>query len=343
MRFEVSGRVRGLASYVVRSSELGAWCAELTLPAASDLVPGPCVLGGWAGTIRSVRQTGGLAYLDVRAGDDALDRPTTARQWAATLPADAVASLLASEAGTRATAPGQVATWRAFGGTLRDEIARLARWLASGSWYVDEATGVVTVGARSSAALDAPGRLAAEGPHWLAYDLQPDATALPVLVGHAVGSVDRVDRAIYQWTGSGPPTVDLFGPPPSPAIPPGTIVGGTVQDDTEDRASIVLDSGVELADVPLWFLPGVRCSVARGTRVLVCDLGGDPRAPIAFAAPFDSAPASDLGVALRVGDVIMFPIGATPASAVPTPLPIQLGPGITQPGPPGAGTSRIKL
>lgn len=339
MRFETAGRVRLLSSYTVRAVEIGGWAAEAAI-VADDIAPGPCVIGGWRGTIREVRQAGPVAHLDIRAGDDALDAATTARHWAATLPASTVAAALAQEGGTTATAPGQLATWRAHGGTLRDETARLARWLSAGAWRVDEITGGIIIGEREGGAADAPGTLTDAGAVWRAYSLDPSTEALPDVVGRTVDG-HRIERAVFEWTGKGPPAADLFAPGPASSRAPGTVQGGTVEADTEDRATVRLDDGTVLGDVPLWFIPGVRVAVASGTRVLVIDLGGDPRSPVAFAAPFDSAPSSDLGIALRIGDIVMMPFGS---AGTPTPTPLEFAPGVgADYGPPGSGKSRVRL
>jgi hypothetical protein len=337
VKIQIGERTYPVARYLVHASRIGGWTADVEI-AANDVAPGPCVLGGWRGTVRTVNVNGSLAVLDVRAGDDALDAATTSRHWAATMPASTVIGTLAAEAGTTAVAAGSLASWRAYGGTLRAELVRLAQWLAAGSWYVDEASGSVVVGQRAGGALDAPGRYTGAGGVWRAYAVAPEAD-LAVLVGGTVDGV-AVERACYAWTGQGTPVAELYAPEATATRSVGAIMGGTVEAETDSRATIVLDDGTRLGDVPLYFMPGVRAVVPAGCRVLVADLGGDPRAPVAFCAPFDSVPAGDLGQALRVGDVIMFPVSP---NAVPTPQPIELAPSVSGYGPPGSGGSRVLL
>lgn len=337
MRITIGPRGLNVARYAVRASAIGGWSADVEVPSA-DVSPGPCVLGGWRGTVRTVNVRGSLSVLDVRGGDDALDTRTTPRHWASAMPAASVLATLAAEAGTTGSADGTLATWRAMGGTLRQELARLAQWLAAGSWYVDELTGSVVVGQRSAAAVAAPGRLLDAGGVWRAYAVAPDAD-LAVLAGATVDGV-AVARTVHAWTGTGVPVVELYAPDAAARPPAGTIQGGTLQAESGDRATIRLDDGTVLGDVPLWFSAGIRAVVPRGVRVLVADLGGDPRAPIAFCAPFDAVPDAELGQALRVGDVIMMPVGS---AGVPTPTPIALAPQIQGYGAPGTGGSRVKL
>ena len=338
MTIEIGGRVYQCSRYTVRAFELGGWSADVEV-AADDVPAGACVLGGWRGTVRTVTRNGAVARLDVHAGDDALDAATTARHWAAAMPASSVLAALAAEAGTAASGPADVtlATWRAMGGTLRAELARLGRWIAGGAWYVDELTGAVRVERRDASAADAPGRHVGSGAAWRAYEVEPGTLA--VLTGRSVDGV-RVASTVHAWGGSGPPLCELYAPPPVAGMAPGTVQGGTLEAASEDRATIRLDDGTVLGDVPLWFSAGIRATLPSGCRVLVVDMGGDPRAPVAFASPFDAVPSGDLGTALRVGDVIMMPVGS---AATPTPTPIELGPGQSSFGAPGSGCSRVKL
>lgn len=338
MTLEAGGRTYQVSRYTIRAFETGAWSADVEI-GADDVPTGACTIGGWRGTVRTVTRNGAVARLDVHAGDDALDAPTTARHWAAAMPASAVLAALAAEAGTAAEGPADVtlATWRAMGGTLRAEAARLARWISGGAWFVDEITGALRVERRDASAADAPGRHVGSGAAWRAYETEPGA--LSAIAGRTVDGV-RVASTIHAWGGSGPPVTELYAPPPVAGMAPGTVQGGTLEAESGDRATVRLDDGTVLGDVPLWFTAGVRAVLPSGCRVLVVDVGGDPRQPVAFASPFDAVPAGDLGQALRVGDHIMMPTGQPP---VMTPTPIVLAPYVSGFGAPGSGGSRVQL
>lgn len=84
--------------------------------------------------------------------------------------------------------------------------------------------------------------------------------------------------------------------------------------------------------------PGLTVEdIPAGTTCVLAFLDGNAAKP--FILCFDSTGSDDTGTLLRVGDVIMMPVGS---AGTPTPTPIALGPGITEPGPPGTGISRVK-
>lgn len=346
------GRRYAASTYVVRAPAVGAWTAEVTIAADDTVTAGPCEIShgagdAWAGTIRRIHTTGGRMSLDVRAGADGLEATTLARHWAGYTDALEVLRTLAGDAGETAdTSATGLGSWRARGRTLREEVEALARWVGGGGWRYTPA-GALTLGAPTWDETPRPGALLGSGAGWRAYACD----GLPELAGGTVDG-ERVGLATYVHTGQGVPSVDLRAERPARtgAQP---LVGGTVEALTDGRATVRLDDGTVLGDVPLWHVPGVRAVVPPGVRVIVADLGGDPRQPVAFAAPFDGA-ADELrlgdagGRAIREGDWIMMPSGS---AATPTAVRVTLSaPGavgspapLTEPGEPGVGYSRVLL
>lgn len=367
-----SGREYLAASYVMRVPAVGAWTAEAVI-ASGDIATGPCELTdgttSWVGTVRTAHADGGRTTLDIRAGADGLDRSTVATHWANFTDTSQVLSAIAGMAGeTAATDVVPLGSWRTRGRTLREEVAALARWAASDGWrYTID--GALTLGPATWAETAAPGPMTSSGNGWRCYSCD----SLTPLAGATVDG-ERVGLATYVDAGPGTiATVDLRA---ERTIADGTqpLVGGTLESLTGERATIRLDSGEVLGNVPLWFLPGVRAVVPAGVRVIVVDLGGDPRQPIAFCAPFDggadevtieaatkvtiAAPTVDIAAAeatvLRDGDVVMlvdFPNPAVPgappfvtAGILPTSWAmVRLAPPVMiAAGPPGVGYSGAK-
>lgn len=368
-----SGREYLASRYAVRVPAVGEWTAEVTV-ASGDIAAGACEITDGTtsrvGTIRTAHVDGGTTALDIRAGNDGLDRATVARHWANFTDAAQVLATLAADAGETATTTAiPLGSWRSRGRSLREEVKALARWVASDGWRY-RLDGAIELGAPAWADADAPGPLLDAGAGWRSYSCD----ALPELAGATVDG-ERVGLATYVDAGPGSvATVDLRAERLADGATQ-ALVGGTLEALTGERATIRLDSGESLSNVPLWFLPGVRAVVPAGVRVIVVDLGGDPRQPIAFAAPFDGAadevtieaatrvtidaPAVDIAgghaPVLRSGDMVILtdvppPIGPTPGqftTAGITPLGfafITLAPPIVAlpAGPPGAGPSGAK-
>jgi hypothetical protein len=336
-----SGRRYNASAYVVRVPAVGAWCAEVSVGSTEDLVAGACTIehaGGdaWTGTVRRVHTLGARTTLDIRAGADGLDRTTTARHWAGFTDAAEVLRTLATDAGeTVATEAVPLGSWRARGRTLRAELEALARWVSASGWRYTT-SGALEMLAPAWAAASPPGASLASGAGWRAYACE----GLPPLAGATVAG-ERVGLATYAYTGQGVPSVDVRAERPTASYTD-ALVGGKLESESDGRATIRLDSGEVLGDVPLWHVPGVRAVVPAGVRVIVADLGGDPRQPVAFAAPFDGA-ADELrlcdagGRVLREGDLVMLTVNSGP----PVPTPLTFAPTITSAGAPGTGWSKV--
>jgi hypothetical protein len=282
-----SGREYLASRYAVRVPAVGEWTAEVTV-ASGDIATGACeVTDGTTsrvGTIRAAHVDGGTTTLDIRAGADGLDRATVARHWANFTDTQQVLSTLAGDAAETATTTAtSLGSWRSRGRTLREEVRALARWAASDGWRY-RPDGAIELGAAAWVSADAPGPLIDAGAGWRSYSCD----ALPELAGATVDG-ERVGLATY--VDAGPGTVAMVDLRAERLADGAThaLVGGALEDLTGERATIRLDSGEVLSNVPLWFLPGVRAVVPAGVRVIVVDLGGDPRQPIAFCAPFDGA------------------------------------------------------
>lgn len=356
IRVEHSNRSLGPISYAIDVPVYGPWSAIVQVAHVDTLAPGPCTVGGWTGTIRRIRRTGGVSTLEIWAGGDGLNKPTTQTHWAGFTDSAEVARTLAAEAGETVDTPVvALGSWRAKGRALRDEIAALARWVSGGAWRYTPA-GALTLEPPTWAETAAPGKLLSGGGGWTCYA----AESLAELAGATVEG-ERIGLASFWYRPGGVPSVDLRSERLIVREAP-ALEGGTLEALAEGRATIRLDSGLVMGDVPLWFLPGVRAVVPAGVRVILVDLGGDPRQPIAFAAPFDggaeevrieaaslvsiAAPTVELAGAqafvLRSGDIMSIrnPDGSNlsgPLAPLSTaPITLVLHPSVDDPVPPGA-------
>lgn len=327
--------------WLIREPRQGAWTARLTVDSSAELAVGAQIViaDAWAGVIASVTPRGGLAYLAVVGGANALHKQTQAHHYLGGASAASVLADLCGDAGERAgetPAGASLGAWRSRGLPLAAELDRLARAVTAGQWRVAP-DGTVALGQASApeqptVAVTAPG------------DYQKfEAPAIPVL------DVAAHDLAIYQ-RGSKIPTVALFPfIPPRPRFDP-QVVGGKIESQSGAKVGVVLDDGTRLSDVPLFTVPGFEPSGVIGCRCLVLDLADDPTATVALCGVDGSVQELKLGGlngrVLRHGDKISItgltsssgPVSATPAGTV-----IQLDPTVSfAPGEPGVGHSRVK-
>jgi hypothetical protein len=169
-----------------------------------------------------------------------------------------------------------------------------------------------------------------------------EAEGLAPLAGLTVEGV-RVGVVLYSGGTGEQVRASLWPAEPSRlAVRPG-VVGARVLSYSAGRVDVELDGGLVLSGVPLWSAVGLVPEAVEGSRVLVLDLGDDPRATVAVAGAADGE-ASEVGIALegsallsppavatgrpvRFGDTIMMPSGS---AATPTPTIVQ-GPPFPQP------------
>lgn len=359
-----------VASYWLDVPDVGPWFASVRVQSTTP----PVVVGvvtltdetnEWTGYARSVTSDGAVTVLEIIGGMNALQAVTVPRQWAASVPVASVLASLCGDAGeTPATSNGDLASWRARGGSLAQELSRLATWASGGDWRVTPA-GEIEIVARTYPTATAPGKPIGVECGAVRYDC-------PTLAEIAGKTIDgrRIGHALYV-SASDSPYIDTWEPAPRNAAGSRGIVGAKVDAQTDGRVDVTLDDGSQMADIPIWASPGVRAVVTIGARVLVVDLADDPRGGFALSGPWDAgadvltftaatsiavaAPSVNLGAAesyvLRSGDVcsIRNPDGSplTGPLAPLSSLPLTFALHVSQddpvpPGPPGAGHSTVK-
>lgn len=343
---------RNLIHWTLRVPEYGAWRAELEIESA----PTPSVKGAaviildalgneWRGSVRAVTSTGAYESVEVMAGAGALDVATTERFYGRGLDAVSVLADLCADVGESAdpSPAWPLPQWRTRGQWLIDEVDILTRYTTQ-RWR-SLPSGVITLTPAASTS-SAPGDLLAAARSYRDYEC-PD---LPPLTGATIDGW-TVGNALYQG-GRGRPTVTVYESTFRFRLTRVGAIGGTVTAISGQRIDCELDTGVGLSDIPLWSAAGYVPIVRRGARVIVMDLGDDPRSTVALIGTADSEvdsielaqgeselvpslPPFTKGRVLRYGDTIIVPSG--PAA---TPTPQILMPSFP-PGPP-MPLSRVK-
>jgi hypothetical protein len=326
---------------MLRQPREGLWRARIRI-ATNELVEGEEVTlsddagNEWVGVARAAIATGPTSVAELVGGAGQLDALTTERYYAGGVSIASVLSDLCADVGeTPDTAiDGLLAQWRTRGGSLRGELSRLAQFTTGG--YRIVSGGSVSLSVASGEA-DLPGRFIGEASGCRTYE----ASNVPPLAGLDVDGW-TVGVALWERTASQPLRACLWRSEPSRAADPPAVVGGRVTGGSGGRVDVMTDTGVALAGLPLWSVAGVVPEVKTGGRVLVLDIGGDPRATIALAGAVDtkvtridiggesdsSVDLSDLGGrALRYGDTVMMPLGVagtpTPTVLVGPPFPVD--------------------
>lgn len=350
----IAGEERFLSHWVLRVPEQGAWRGELRIESNAALVPvkGDSIvvtdsLGNeWRGSVRAVTTFGAYDSIEFMAGAGQLDATTVERFYGHGLDAAEVLRDLCGDVGETAddSPVHPLPQWRTRGQWLIDEIDQLAQYTTQ-KWRALP-DGRLSLNPSDNAA-DAPG-------DWLdamrtcrVYEC-PD---LPPLTGTTIDGW-RIGDCVYQ-AGEGRPTVTVYESIYRPRPIRAGAVGATVTSVVGARISVDTDSGVGLSDIPLWSVAGFVPTVRIGTRVIIIDLGDDPRSTIAIAGTADSEvdaielaqgesdpmvpslPPFVNGRVIRYGDTIIVPSG--PAA---TPTPQVLMPSFP-PGPP-IPVSRVK-
>lgn len=339
MNITIAGKDYLAEDWTLRESLRGPWRASLLLATEDTLASGQRVLVGsaaWQGTVTSVAVTGGKTRLEIIAGANGLRLATTARQYDTIAYQSILNDICGDVSETAGTIDGSIGAWRTRGAQLETELRRL-----SPDWYI-AADGSVML-ARAPVTKDLPGELIRASGDALLYACDEP---LPLVD-------DTHDTAIF-CRGTGRPYVALF-PRREPLRAEPAIEIGTVDKLTGGRASIQLDSGESLSDIPLFCAAGFVPEGALGVRVLVLDIGGDASHTIAITGvdgQIDSltlARAQDAGPLLRAGDLVNLTgliSGAPGAPVTCTPMGtrIDYDPILKNlpPGAPGVGPSRVE-
>lgn len=328
--------------WTLREPLRGVWRASLLIATDDQVSIGQRVTIGesaWSGTITVAARIGGKVRIEIVGGAHGLRLFTSARQYEAPSFQSILDDLCADAGETAATVDGQIGAWRARGAQLERELTRL-----SPDWYV-RADGAIAL-AREATEAPAPGELLRAVGDALVY-----ACDEPTPLAGATVEGTRVETALFV-RGKGRPHVALY-PYREPMRAEPVIEIGTVDKLEGGRASIALDSGETLSNVPLFCAAGFVPEGARGVRVLVLDVGGDASHTIALTGvdgeidALTLARAADAGPLLRAGDKVMISglISAAPMSPVQSPpgaVTINYDPTLTSEGPPGQGKSRVK-
>lgn len=273
------------------------WTAEVRTLSA-DGTPAneaPAVLtdgaNEWSGTVYGLNVDGpGACSFDFRAGAGRLAAVVPHVYHAGTIKAGAVLSDLCAAAGEVApdTAyESDLPAWRVHGGPLRGELDALARAASSGAWRVLP-DGRVSLAPPAWTEAAAPGPRTSAGASWLEYS----ATALVPFAGTTVDG-RRAGRVSYDLL-DGRLRVILWEHLARPDHYRRTVVGAKVVTQNGNRVDVITDDGVGMTYLPLWLgIPGASVKTTTGTRVLVIDLGGDPRYTFATLAPMGEPAAVD--------------------------------------------------
>ena len=298
-----------IAELMLRQPMTGPWRARIKIPSDS-VVEGESVTlsddsgNEWVGVARGVVPSGPSTIIDVVAGAGALDSLTTEQFYAGGIAIAALLAELCEEVGESAdeTIGDTLAQWRSRGGSLRRELDRLARF-TTGAWRVVPG-GLVSLSVASGEA-DPPGRFIEERSGARSYET---SAATPV-AGLDVNGW-RIGVALWERSAMQPLRATLWRSDPARvAEPPGT-VGARVTGGAGGRVDVVTDTGLAISDLPLWSAVGVEPEPTPGSRVLVLDLAGDPRASIALSGVYDGDVSS---LSLADGDVPLAMAGVVEA------------------------------
>lgn len=329
----------------LRESARGEWRAEVRLlrdamsaPLAGEAATLTDGATSWIGTLGpDVLADGGGYQAELLAGGGALAVATVATYYAGSIDAGSVLADLCAAAGE--AAPESDATilpsWRTHGRALRLELEALAR-IVSGQQWRTLPSGALTFTAPDWTDATAPGVQLDAGHGCARYS----AKLLAPLAGRAVAA-RRIGVAEYTLT-EGRLTAVLWSDLGDPAAQIGKVREGKTTGQNGSRVDVDMLDGTRLGGVPLWLgVPGIAVVVPTGTRILVVDIGDDPRQTVAMLSPGESIDASDLGTALRIGDVLHLPVGS---AGTPAPVPLVFAPGVgIDVGAPGSGKSSVML
>ena len=342
-----------LAELALREPADDEWSLDVAVresPTVTPVIDDVATCGPCTGAVGSVGRDGGKIRMRIVGGAGRLATRVATRYQGG--PSTLVQTLadLATEAGE--TPPTGAAfdlpTWRVHGGSYRVETRRLASVLGLG-WRVTP-SGAVDVSAPAWPAGTSPGKAIERGQHWTEYDGGDVAS----YAGTTVDGV-RVGCALSELGSEGGLRVTLYEQVDVPEEPQaGAVRAGILRAQSGDRLDVELDDGTLLVGLPLWLgVPGLSVELAAGSRVLVLDLAGDPRQTCAMLAPAAEAPtvrvtlaggpielAGAGGRGLRVGDLVMLPVGS---AGMPTPMPLQPAPSVTSAGDPRVGWAEVFL
>jgi hypothetical protein len=340
IRCTVDGVSRVAVSWSLRVPYLREWQAFVSVETAGELPSAGAAVdladdngSAWRGTARRVTRLGATDRLDVVAGVGALSALTAPRFWGAAVGSADVLAALCSPLGEAAGTSGPLLPgWRSRGLRLRDELDQLARY-STHVWRT-EPDGTIAIEPTVPNAV-APGELIDAAFDFRTYE----SDGLAPLVG---GTLDgwSIATVLYRYDDSGRPTVTVWPlvDDRRGALRPlrAAVVSATVKATASGRVDVTTDDGTALQNVPLWSCAGIVPTVAAGSRVLVADLGDDPRSTFAFAGSSDSTaelvdasggmgdevmPALQAtGRVVRYGDTIIVPSGA---AGTPTPQVVQ--------------------
>lgn len=330
--------------WLIRESLRGPWRAQLRVQNIVAIGAPITIDGVWSGTVTSSSVIAEDSEVEVIGGLGHLDAATLSKQYLGGATTGSIAADLCTVAGEAAAGDeaDMRGTWRTRGGSLSVELTRLSR-----DWYV-RADGKIALARLAPPVALLGGRTGARGEAvtYQANDVAP-------LAGATVDGL-TVETALYQGGGTRAPRVTLWPVRPVRSIDP-SIVAGTMTSLAGGRATIDLDNGETLADVPLFCAAGFVPEGASQVRVLVLDVADDGANTIAITGvdgridALTLANAAEAGTLLRSGDKVKIaglmqtapPL--TPVDSPPGLVTILLDPIVANvPGPPGLGASRVK-
>jgi hypothetical protein len=139
--------------------------------------------------------------------------------------------------------------------------------------------------------------------------LEPDVDSeryaedtLAPVAGYTVGG-RIVGTAHHYYGGDGQPIVAIWYHRDAMTSLPGQVLSGEVVAASDGRVDVRCDDGTTMGRLPLFLAPGYVTQPASGTRVLVLDLGDDPRATVALCGADGGVEASEtLGPAITLAD-----------------------------------------
>lgn len=329
--------------WLIRETLRGEWRASLRVQAVIASGSLITIDGTWTGTVTSAYLVADDTEIEVVGGNAKLAEATQAKQYLGGTTSGAVALDLCASAGELAAGDESDlrGTWRSRGGSLATELSRL-----SPSWYVAP-DGKVRLARGTPPTARLGGRTMARGE---AATYQANDTA--PLVGATVDGF-IVETALYRGGGGMNPRVTLWPFHSRVSLNP-SILSGTILALTGGRATIDLDNGEQLSDIPLFCAAGFVPEGATQVRVLVLDIADDGANTIAITGvdgridALTLANATEAGTLLRSGDRLMISglVSGAPGAPVTSPpglVTAQLDPLIANiPGPPGLGASRVK-
>ena len=225
-------------------------------------------------------------------------------------------------------------SWRTHGRALRLELEALAA-VASGRAWRTLPGGALSMAAPTWPVATSPGLTLEAGHGWV----RCSAGALSPLAGSAVSGRNV---GVCEYTLADGRLSALLWSDVEEAGTIGRVREGAVRGQSGSRVDVDMLDGTRIGGVPLWLgVPGIAVVVPTGTRILIVDLGDDPRQTVAMLSPGESIEASGLGTAIRIGDVLHLPVGS---AGTPAPVPLVFAPGIgIDVGAPGSGKSAVLL